>query len=159
MEKRDILLQIIQHYTNGNKSQFAKILGVPAQNISAWVTRNSFDVDIISTKCIDINPAFVLTGEGPITLDAGVPTPTVSPSAPVHALNNANLDQRINELLTVCHTLTDLMAEAQKSVAEGQAILRKSQQQFDELIDMYKHSSYPSYMAAENDPSEHNKND
>ncbi|MBQ0020216.1 MAG: hypothetical protein KBT39_06805 [Bacteroidales bacterium] len=138
MEKRDILLQIIQHYTNGNKAQFAKMIGVIPQNVSSWIKRNSFDADIISAKCRDINPAFILTGEGPITLDAGVSTPTASPVASPQPLNNANLDLRINELLTISTNLYKMFESVNNRLAESTAIVSKSQAQFDNVLRLYE---------------------
>ena len=55
---------LIAHFTNGNKAQFAKALGVSPQTISAWIARSTFDSELIYTKCRYINPAWLLTGEG-----------------------------------------------------------------------------------------------
>ena len=55
---------LIEHYTKGNKAQFAKLLGVSAQTISAWIARNTFDSELIYTKCRYINASWLLTGEG-----------------------------------------------------------------------------------------------
>ena len=55
---------LIQHYTNGNKAQFSKVLGVSAQTISAWISRNTFDAELIYANCRDIEPQWLLTGEG-----------------------------------------------------------------------------------------------
>lgn len=55
---------LIVHFTDGNKAQFAKILGVSPQTISAWIARSTFDSELIYTKCRYINPAWLLTGKG-----------------------------------------------------------------------------------------------
>lgn len=55
---------LISHFTNGNKAQFAKQLGVSPQTISAWIARNTFDSELLYTKCRYINPSWLLTGEG-----------------------------------------------------------------------------------------------
>lgn len=138
MEKRDILLQVIQHYTNGNKAQFARMIGTIPQNVSSWISRNSFDVDMVSAKCVGINPTFLLTGEGSITLDAGVPTPTASPVNTPQPLNNANLNQRINELLTISTNLFEMYKSVNDRLAEATAIITKSQQQFDRVLNLYE---------------------
>ena len=158
MEKRDILLQIIQHYTNGNKAQFARMIGTIPQNVSSWISRNSFDVDMVSAKCVGINPTFLLTGEGPITLDGGVTTPSASPINTPQPLNNANLDQRINELLTISTNIYELYKSVNERLAEAAAIITKSQQQFDMVLNIFNktisahnnndHTSYG--MVAEN---------
>lgn len=66
MDKKKMLESIIAHETNGNKAQFAKVLGVSAQTISAWLARNTFDAENIYAKCRYINPSWLLTGEGPM---------------------------------------------------------------------------------------------
>lgn len=55
---------LIRHYTKGNKAQFAKLLGVSAQTISAWIARNTFDAELIYTKCRYVDSSWLLTGEG-----------------------------------------------------------------------------------------------
>ena len=62
---------LIEHYTKGNKAQFAKLLGVSAQTISAWIARNTFDAELIYTKCRYVNSAWLLTGEGSMLLAGG----------------------------------------------------------------------------------------
>lgn len=57
---------LIAHYTSGNKAKFAALLGVSAQTISAWGTRNTFDSELIYTKCVDVSPDWLLAGEGPM---------------------------------------------------------------------------------------------
>lgn len=64
MDKRSMLEAMISHYTNGNKAKFAGLLGVSAQTISAWGTRNTFDHELIYTKCRGISADWLLTGEG-----------------------------------------------------------------------------------------------
>lgn len=55
---------LVERYTGGNKSQFANMLGVSAQTISAWVARKTFDAELIYTKCSDISAKWLLTGQG-----------------------------------------------------------------------------------------------
>ena len=55
---------IIAHYTDGNKSKFAQMLGVTPQAISTWEKRNTFDLELIFAKCENINSLWLLTGEG-----------------------------------------------------------------------------------------------
>lgn len=64
MEKKDRLLSLIDHYSGGNKSEFARMIGVSPQAVSTWITRNTFDIDIIYAKCLNISPDWLLTGKG-----------------------------------------------------------------------------------------------
>jgi uncharacterized protein YjcR len=64
MEKRAIVQRIIGHYTHGNKASFARKLGVSPQLINTWISRNTFDIDLIYAKCEFISAEFLLTGQG-----------------------------------------------------------------------------------------------
>lgn len=151
MEKREILLQLIQHYASGSKTQFAKMVGLTPQGLSNMLARNTLDVKRFLTGCVNVNPDFLLTGEGPITLDAGVSTPTASPVASPQPLNNANLDQRINELLTISTNIYEMYKSVNDRLAEATAIITKSQQQFDRVLNLHDRiSDRPDYgMVAE----------
>ena len=59
-----MLEAIINHFANGNKSQLARILDVTPQAISTWLSRNTFDQELIYAKCENINPDWLLTGRG-----------------------------------------------------------------------------------------------
>ena len=64
MNKKSMLEALISHFTNGNKAQFSKLLGVSPQTISAWIARNTFDSELIYAKCRYINPSWLLTSQG-----------------------------------------------------------------------------------------------
>ena len=66
MEKKDRLLRLIEHYADGNKSEFARMIGISPQAISTWISRNTFDIDVIYSKCVNISPEWLLTGKGPM---------------------------------------------------------------------------------------------
>jgi len=59
-----MLQALIEYYDNGNKSQFAKRLGVSAQGVSTWLSRGTLDIEAIYAKCENINPEWLLTGKG-----------------------------------------------------------------------------------------------
>lgn len=59
-----MLEAIINHFANGNKSQLARILDVTPQAISTWLSRNTFDQELVYAKCENINPDWLLTGRG-----------------------------------------------------------------------------------------------
>lgn len=64
-----MLEAMIKHYTNGNKSQMAKMLGVSSQCISSWLSRDTFDQELIYAKCDSINPGWLLSGIGSMLLE------------------------------------------------------------------------------------------
>lgn len=64
MTKSEQLLALIEHYSGGNKAKFAAKMGLKPSSIASWITRNTFDVDIIYAKCEHISAHWLLTGEG-----------------------------------------------------------------------------------------------
>lgn len=82
MDKTKMLEGLIDHFTNGNKAQFAKLLGVSAQTVSAWIARNTFDAELIYTKCRYVSSSWLLTGEGPMLSHPTTPTQPTPPTTP-----------------------------------------------------------------------------
>lgn len=81
MDKKAMIEALIDHYTEGNKAQFAKLLGISPQTVSAWVTRHTFDSELIYTKCRYVNASWLLTGEGEMLKSPhGEPSPSSSTS-------------------------------------------------------------------------------
>lgn len=64
MDKSERLERLVEYYGKGNKSHFAKMLGVKAQTINTWLSRNTYDTELIFAKCDNINASWLLTGEG-----------------------------------------------------------------------------------------------
>lgn len=64
MTKKDRLLRLIKYYSGGNKSEFARMIGVSPQAINTWVSRDTFDIDIIYSKCVNLSADWLLTGKG-----------------------------------------------------------------------------------------------
>ncbi|WP_329804441.1 helix-turn-helix domain-containing protein [Flavobacterium facile] len=64
MDKSLILNEIKKHYKFKTDAEFAGFLGVSSQLVSKWKIRNTYDVELIYTKCTQINPEWLLTGKG-----------------------------------------------------------------------------------------------
>lgn len=64
MNKTEMLESLVSHYTDGNKAQFAKMLGVSPQTVSSWIKRDSFDNELVYAKCGGLNADWLLTGRG-----------------------------------------------------------------------------------------------
>lgn len=64
MSKKEILEALISHYAAGNKTHFAELLGVKPQTISSWLSRDTFDADLIYNKCIGVSGDWLLSGGG-----------------------------------------------------------------------------------------------
>ena len=59
-----MLEQLISHYTDGNKSKFASMLGIKPQTINTWLARNTFDAELIYSNCDKVSGDWLLSGEG-----------------------------------------------------------------------------------------------
>lgn len=64
MNKSIRLQRLINYYCSGNKAEFAKKLGITAQCLYSWSSRNTLDYDIIFAKCEDLSAKWLLTGDG-----------------------------------------------------------------------------------------------
>ena len=68
-----MLEAIITHFADGNKSQLARVLNISPQAISTWLSRGTFDQELIYAKCENINPDWLLTGRGSMLKSEGMP--------------------------------------------------------------------------------------
>lgn len=66
LDKKLILNKIKDGYKFDSDTKFANFLGIRPQTLSNWMTRNSFDIDILYTKCVGINADFLLSGTGSV---------------------------------------------------------------------------------------------
>ena len=69
MNKSERIECIINSLCDGNKSRFAKLLGVKPQTINTWLTRDTFDIERVYSCCGALNPHWLLTGEGEMMKD------------------------------------------------------------------------------------------
>jgi len=63
-DKGLILSKIKSHYGLKTEVEFARFLGIKPQTLASWYKRNSFDIELLYSKCVDVNPDWLLTGEG-----------------------------------------------------------------------------------------------
>ena len=69
MGKAEMILALIEHYSNGNKAQFANLLGITPQGLSTWIKRGSFDIELVFAKCEGISAQWLLSGQGSMLKD------------------------------------------------------------------------------------------
>ena len=62
--KKDRLEALIGYYSDGKPSSFAKHLGVAPSTISSWLSRDTFDYDLLFAKCENVSPHWLLSGVG-----------------------------------------------------------------------------------------------
>ena len=61
MKKSEMLECLISYYTDGNKAKFAAKIGVNAQNVSAWIARDTFDAELLFSKCEGVSAEWLLS--------------------------------------------------------------------------------------------------
>jgi phage repressor protein C with HTH and peptisase S24 domain len=66
MDKRLILNTLQSHYGFKKDVDFAYFLGISGQLLSKWKTRNTFDAEILYTKCTNVSSEYLLSGHEPI---------------------------------------------------------------------------------------------
>lgn len=64
MDKSSMVESLVKHYSNGSKAAFAERLGVKPQTIHSWISRSTFDSELIFAKCDLVSPEWLLTGQG-----------------------------------------------------------------------------------------------
>ena len=89
MDKKTILECLINYFTDGNKSAFAKMLGVKPQTINTWLLRNTFDIELIYSKCAGVSASWLLTGEGEMFEAPSTPTISQTVTASSHVTQTA----------------------------------------------------------------------
>lgn len=59
-----MLEQLINYYSNGNKAEFARMIGLRPQTINSWLLRNTFDAELLYAKCDGVSASWLLSGKG-----------------------------------------------------------------------------------------------
>lgn len=110
MNKREMLENLINYYTDGNKAQFAAVLGIKAQNVSAWIARNTFDAELIYAKCKGVSADWLLSGEGEMLSEKRTVEKYVKPNSQPNKLlilckalvaNYQQRDEMMNKLVSM----------------------------------------------------------
>lgn len=61
-----MLDEIKIHYGFKRDAELADFLEITRQTLSNWKSRNSFDAELLYSKCPELSPAWLLTGKGPM---------------------------------------------------------------------------------------------
>lgn len=64
MDRGKMLDALKEYYNIKTNKALADILGISSQAVSNWYARNSFDAELIYTKCEGVNSDWLLTGKG-----------------------------------------------------------------------------------------------
>lgn len=123
MDKKAILNEIIDEYADGKPSVFAKIIGVAPSTISSWLSRNTFDYDILFAKCEMISAEYLLSGSGPMKKNSDHPisnqTDSRGSDPTIEKLLAQITDQAI-EIGALREQIRQLKREKGKNVSDAQ---------------------------------------
>ena len=64
VDKKLILSEIKLHQGLKTDAGFARFLDIKPQTLNSWYARNTFDIELLYAKCVDINPDWLLSGRG-----------------------------------------------------------------------------------------------
>ena len=124
MDKTTMLECLINHYTDGNKAAFAKMVTVTPQTISKWLARNSFDNELLFQKCPGVSASWLLTGEGEMFEAPSTPTISQTVTASSHVTQTAGAPAEtpaaINALLAA---KDETIAALRQSLADKERLI------------------------------------
>lgn len=52
---------LINYYTDGNKSEFGRKIGVTPQTINSWLIRDSLDLELVYARCEGVSAEWLLS--------------------------------------------------------------------------------------------------
>lgn len=88
-----MLESLINYYTDGNKAKFAAMIGITPQLVSNWLSRNTFDAELLYKGCKNVSADWLLSGNGEM----------------IKQIDNSQTGNtgRESELLALCKALVD----------------------------------------------------
>jgi repressor LexA len=78
MTQSEKLKALMQYYSGGKKSAFARYIGVAPSTISSWLSRDTIDYDTIFAKCEKVSASWLISGRGDMVLHDADPSTVVS---------------------------------------------------------------------------------
>jgi Bacteriophage CI repressor helix-turn-helix domain len=121
MGKTEILSALQLYYKLEKDIDFANKLGISSQVLYNWKKRNTYDAKLIYTKCLEINPEWLLTGNGEM-LKENIKKEGLLVEKPI--------ESRINY-----KDLADARLETIESLKRENELLRKDNSSFDTKIE------------------------
>ena len=55
---------LVNHFCDGNKAKFAQMLGLKPQSINGWISRETFDAELIYNRIKGVSAEWLLSQEG-----------------------------------------------------------------------------------------------
>lgn len=132
MEKREQLKLLIEYYTNGNKSQFSKMLGISAQGLSSWISRNTYDSEKLFANCRGLSAKWLLSGEGEMIINTDNQPNEEAP--PTDSIGGDVIKQALNQMRI-------LVENNGKLVETNRQLVEANREQFDRMMQLLERHS------------------
>ena len=125
---------MIEEYAGGNKSAFARLLGVAPSNITTWLARGTIDWDLLHEHLPDLNMNWLASGgEGEMRISALNNTIKVRTGAHVGD-NNSGVVGDNNTTAIPDSNIEALVQSLQKKDDQITRLLEQQQSLIDALI-------------------------
>lgn len=121
-----MLDQIKNHYRFKRDVDLARHLGIKPQVLSNWRKRNSFDAELIYTKCNELNPSWILTEEGPMLKE------TPEASLAVHEEGSTYV---LREKINAMEGQIEALKQANEALRETNGALRETREIYKKRIE------------------------
>jgi len=116
-----MLDQIKIHHEFKKDAELADFLEITRQTLFNWKSRNSFDAELLYSKCPELNPAWLLTGDGPMLQKDSADSIIKETDPEVLREKLVNLQSQLDSLEKANNALED----ASDSLKETKFILQK----------------------------------
>ena len=99
MDKTLVLDKIKEYYQFKSNSEFARFLGINSQNIRNWYARNNYNANLLIEKCPEVNPEYIITGDGPLLKDGNKLLALPKEGVPYYGINvTASITESFNDI-------------------------------------------------------------
>lgn len=136
MDKTIMLDRIKEFYGFQTDVDFARYLGITPQVLSNWKSRNSFDAELLYGKCPELNPSWLLRGDGPMTNQTEVGRKHVNEDKSPYTLRKRlnYLEKEIKALTEADKIMTNSGNEIKKAIKLLENQLKETREQLEGLL-------------------------
>ena len=125
LNNRERLEALINYYSEGNKSMFGRLIGLQPSSITNWIRRDTLDFELIYSKCADLNPHWLLTGEGEMLKS------TVRQSNPSQDAAPTQLTGIIQELMNELRQKNEEIGELRERIGRADGTIESLQRELN----------------------------
>lgn len=125
LNNRGRLEALINYYSEGNKSMFGRLIGLQPSSITNWIRRDTLDFELIYSKCANLNPHWLLTGEGEMLKS------TVHQSNPQQEAAPAQLTGLIQELMNELRQKNEEIGELRERIGRADGTIESLQRELN----------------------------